>query len=282
MKMVLKITGCFVCLVMATQALAAEGFTDDGYLGIDTHRLPSSQGPTGLFLMNSAHTLEAGEARVGGMVMYNDLNGADEDIYIPATFTLGLTDHLEVAAMLPTVEFNRGASTQAGTGDGKAFFKWRFHSQTPNLPEIALLLGAQLPTASDNQFEEVSDFAVISGILLSAEMPWFDSVLGLHFEYQGIAVDPRSDTSIYQDDYSIVGFGLNAPISDDGRLHLILESRKVSDRNLLADNTTSVLFGFRYMFKYLNWGVALTNSDSADATILDAEREIVVSLGLGF
>jgi hypothetical protein len=284
MKTFLKIIGCLVGIIASMPLLAAgeDGFTRDGYLGADAHRLPSAEGTTGLFLMTTAYTLDAGEARIGGTILYNDLNGADERITIPATFTLGITDRFELGAMIPTLEENISGTSNSGTGDGTVLLKYRFHSQSESFPEMALMGGMQLPTASETQFEEVEDFALIMGILGSFEVPFFQSVLGIHFEFKGVNIDPRSDTSIYQDDYNLFAFGLNLPVSDGGRLNFIAESRTVQDRTDPADNGTTILGGFRYMFKYFNAGFALMKTDSDSPTLSGSEREFVFTVGLGF
>lgn len=284
MKTFLKITGCLVGIIASMSLMAADddGFTSEGYLGMDIHRLPSAEGTTGLFLMTNAYTLDAGEARINGTVIYNDLNGADEQIFVPATFTLGITDRFEFGAMIPTVDETISGSSSTGTGDGTLLLKYRFHTQNENLPELALMAGAQLPTASETQFEEVEDFASIFGILASFELPWFESILGIHFEYKAVSIDPRSDTSPYQDDYNIVSFGLNAPISDGGRLNFIAEHQTVQDKNLLVDNISRNLFGFRYMMKYFSAGAAVMKTDTNNPALTGSEREFVFSIGLGF
>ena len=284
MKMFLKIIGCLVGIIASMPLLAAgeDGFTRDGYLGADAHRLPSAEGTTGLFLMTTAYTLDAGEARIGGTFFYDDLNGADERIKIPATFTLGITDRFELGAMLPSLSEDISGVSNSGTGDGTVLLKYRFHSQSESFPEVALMGGMQFPTASETQFEEVEDFALILGLLGSFEVPFFESVLGVHFEFKGVNIDPRSDTSVYQDDYSISAFGLNIPVSDGGRLNFIAESQIVQNKMVIADNGTTILAGFRYMFKYFNAGVALKKTDSDSPTLTGAEREFVGTIGLGF
>lgn len=280
MKTFSKTVTCVVILLACTQSYAV---TSDGYIGGDAHRLPSAQGPTGLFFMNTAFSLRAGEARVNGTVFYDDETGSDEQLTIAATFTLGITDRFEIAGQVPSVRDTTAGVKSTGTGDGTVLMKWRFHEQNANMPTLAAMLGARLPSASDPAFETVDDIGLISGFLISAEMPWFDSVLGLHLEVQGVSLDPRSDTSTFQQKYTSLAYGITLPISDDDRLNLIYESTTFNGLTVggISGDWVESIFGVRYMFKYLNFGVAAEKIE-IDSAVVSPSRRAVFTIGLGF
>lgn len=273
-------------------------------------RVTNIQGTTGLFVMNSAYTLRAGELRATGMVTYDNVNalftydsstgiatnqGEALILYTPLTVTLGLTDHIEVGVLAKTytVEYESPvtASDEAGAGDAEATIKWNFATQSSNMPALAGLISVIGRTGDeDKPFREVQEFGFKLGIMASSEMVIGDDTpVGFHLEAQAVSIDPNDDTSPKQEKYSYTNAGIVVPISDDNLLVAIAEVSTIGNANSsfagytqgkVSDLTASTI-GVRYTWKYINAGLAATSVDSSVDGV-ETHRRAMATVGIGF
>ncbi len=280
-------------------------------------RVTNLQGTTGLFVMNSAYTLRAGELRATAMVTYDNISQVytydpDTDLlgpfaspgvnqgealilYTPVSVTLGLTDHIEVGVLAKTytIEYDAPvtASDDAGAGDAEATIKWNFGTQSANMPALAGLINVIGRTGDeDKPFREVYEFGIKMGVMASSEMViGNDTPVGFHLEAQVVSIDPNDDDSPKQEKYSYANAGVVVPISDDNLLVAIAEVSNLGNANTsflgytqrkISDQTVSTI-GVRYTWKYINAGIAASSVDSRVDGV-STHRRAMATVGIGF
>lgn len=274
-------------------------------------RVTNFQGTTGLFWMNTAYTVGAGDFRATAMASEEKVdaiysydpatplippvnNGSGTITSIPISATLGLSQNIEFGVVATTynVEFDNSLiSDESGVGDAEGTLKWKFGSQGENLPALAGLLTVIGRTGDkDKPFREVEKYGVKLGIVLSSEMfIGNDTPVGFHIEAQAVSIDPTDDNSAKHDSYSYINVGIAMPISDDNRLILIAETSSLNNANndfleytqgIVSEQVVSIA-GIRYTWKYINIGIAASSVDSGVSGVSTHSRGMA-TFGIGF
>jgi hypothetical protein len=291
-------------LMIAGNVIAA---AEDAATELD--RVTNFQGTTGLFWMNTAYTVGAGDFRATAMVAYDNVDavysydtatgivtnyGEALILYAPLSATLGLSDKIEVGVLGKsyTVDYDSSlVSDESGAGDAEGTIKWRFASQTENMPAMAGLLTVIGRTGDkDKPFREVEKFGFKLGLAMSSELLiGNDTPVGFHIELQAVSVDPTDDDSLKQDKYSYINAGIALPISDNNRLVAIAETSSLGNANtdllgyqqgLITEQVVST-FGVRYTWKYINAGIAASSVDSG-VSGQETHRRALATVGIGF
>lgn len=295
---------------MVIHSMGASAADRSTVASTEIDRVTNIQGTTGLFVMNSAYTLRAGELRATAMVTYDNIGavysydsgtgivtneGEALILYSPVSVTIGLTDHIEVGILAKTytIEYDAPvtASDETGAGDAEATIKWNFSTQTANMPALAGLINVIGRTGDeDKPFREVQDFGFKLGIMASSEMTiGEDTPVGFHLEVVAVSIDPNDDTSIKQDKHSYINAGIAVPISDDNLLVGIAEVSSLGNANtsftgytqgMISEQTVSTI-GVRYTWKYINAGLAASSIDSG-VTGVETHRRAIATVGIGF
>lgn len=308
-----RILAVVACSMAAWPAVAAE-ISSGGRTTVvesDIDRVPSARGMTGLFEMQSAYTLRPGEVRLNAVANYQTQESALGDtttLYIPVSLVVGLAPRWEVAVLgkSRSVEFDSflGTDTKdSGLGDAELMTKYRFHTQSDNLPAMAFGVGGFFPTGTEDipnaDFREVESSGFRLMFMMSTEVRVFeDSPVGLHVEVQKVWIDPSDSSTVFHDTYDILSAGIVSPISDDNRLVLIGEVSRIRNRDIVdatsyapdpvpaiignpGGEVDTLTAGIRYRWKYMNFGLAL-RKESPRLSGLDDSDQILVSFGLGF
>lgn len=279
-----------VSLAVAASAYGARGQADLREFEFD--RVPNAQGLTGLFMTNSAFSLKAGEIRLNGMSMPVDSATPDDTIVqVPFSLSIGLSDRWEFAFVgkAISIDTETPSTKEIGSGDSQIITKWRFHSQSENMPAMAVGFGAILPTGDAKKgLNEVEDWGAKAFFLMSAELPLFDqSFLGLYLDLQSVVIDRGSSSSALKNDFVVVNVGFRIPIDDGNRLHFIGEISSIQGKTdplvptlLNSGDTTTFTAGIRYHRNYWNIGAATQNLKDEVTGYTDVNRYLI-TFGVG-
>lgn len=298
--------GIIAWLVAAGGASAA----DSAVAATELDRVTNFQGTTGLFWMNSAYTVGAGDFRATAMITYDNVEavyvydpatvippinyGKALILYTPLSVTIGLSQNVELGVLAKSyaIEFDNSLiSDETGLGDAEGTLKWKFGSQSENMPALAGLLTVIGRTGDkDKPFREVEKFGIKLGVAMSSEVfIGNETPIGAHIEVQAVSIDPSDDKSFKNDKYSYINAGLALPISDDNRLVLIAETSSLGNANTgfleytqgkISEQVVSAV-GVRYTWKYINVGIAASNIDSGVSGV-KTHRRALATFGIGF
>ena len=248
-----------ISLVMAQVSSASEA--------TEFVRIPSTfSGPSGLLFTQSIDTLEPGRFEVGLGLIQEEGNvsaGGDASItQFSQTFTMGLTDSIEVSAQIPYfAKIDQPGSDESELGDINLSIKWRFlePSTELNFPGFGLSLTGFFPTG-DRKIGAgtVDSWGLKALVVSSAEVEIGisnNSFLVGFYADGGIYIQDSGDNT--EESHGIVDLGLLVPLNVLRDIQLLLEgSARTNRETRFGNDYVGLTAGLRYVTRHaaLNGG----------------------------
>lgn len=251
------------------------------------YRAPSASGLTGLLVMNIPQTMGPGLMLSVTAMGQGQFETLDNITTGSAALIVGFSENLELSARTKFISVEPvGGDTEQGMGDSEVTLKWKFRNQNENLPAMAVGIGGILPTGdADKGLTEVDNWGVRFLVTASGEVPVFaDSFIGLYAEAQVVAIDKFGDEMPYSDKYGVFNLGLAFPISDNNRLHFILERNEIRKRNRgfpFERDYVAVTPGLRYASNHFSFAAGMQSLEYEDAPTTGDKYRLFATLSFG-